>query len=282
MTGCSSPLQGSAPTSPDSLNQLAATLAGIKRVIVVLSGKGGVGKSTLAANLAIGLSLADKTVGLLDADVHGPSIARMLSLDALAHEGPRMQGGELVPAAWSRNLRVMTLGLFLDKLDAVIWRGPMKQRMIQDFVARTAWGPLDYLVVDCPPGAGDEPLTVLQLFGPSAEALIVTTPQTIAIDDVRRSVRFCRELGVDILGVVENMASFACPGCGQVHDLFGEGGGKKLALELGVPFLASVPIDPELRRSGDEGYAILKTRPESPAATALTELIGKIRMFEKP
>jgi Mrp family chromosome partitioning ATPase/predicted Fe-Mo cluster-binding NifX family protein len=251
--------------------KLTKTLSRIKHKIVVLSGKGGVGKSTVATNIAVGLALAGKQVGLLDVDVHGPSIPRLLSMqDKQPHIGHEI----IEPISWSKNLWVMSLGFMLpSRDDAVIWRGPVKMGLIKQFVRDVAWGDLDFLIVDCPPGTGDEPLSALQTIGPEAYAVIVTTPQGVAIDDVRRSVTFCRQVGNPVLGIVENMSGFACPDCGKVYNIFNSGGGEALASEMNVPFLGRIPIEPEVARSADEGFPYVKVEHDSPAAQAFNRVI---------
>ena len=253
---------------------LCNALARIKNKIVVLSGKGGVGKSTVAVNLAQALATAGMKTGLLDVDVHGPSLPRLLSLSG---ERARLDAGRLEPLSAGPNLWVMSLGFLLSSAsEAVIWRGPAKMGVIKQFLRDVAWGDLDYLVVDCPPGTGDEPLSVLQLLGPEAKALIVTTPQGVAVDDVRRSVTFCAELGNPVLGIVENMSGHLCSKCGQVEDIFGSGGGEALAEETGVPFLGKIPLDPEVARAGDEGFAFLRVHSDGPTAQAMTRIIAPI------
>ncbi|MFP4070831.1 MAG: P-loop NTPase [Desulfovibrionales bacterium] len=254
--------------------KLQKRLGRIQNKIVVLSGKGGVGKSTVAVNIAVALSLAGKRVGLMDVDVHGPSVPRLLSLEG---NKPTMNQDYMEPVQWSRNLWVMSLGFLLPtKEDAVIWRGPVKIGLIRQFVEDVDWGDLDYLVADCPPGTGDEPLSVMQTLGPDAYGLIVTTPQGIAVDDVRRSITFCRQVGNPVLGVVENMAGFVCPKCNEEVQIFNKGGGEALARETGIPFLGRIPIDPEIVRSGDMGYAFMKTHGDTPTGRALQEIITPI------
>lgn len=262
--------------SPEQ-DRINRALRRIKHKIVVMSGKGGVGKSTMATNIAIGLSLAGKKVGLLDVDVHGPSVPRLLSLrDAKVH----IDANHIEPVAWSENLSVMSLGFLLpNAYQPVIWRGPVKQGFIQQLLADVTWGDLDYMVVDCPPGTGDEPLSVLQMLGADARAVIVTTPQGVAIDDVRRSVTFVGDVGNTVLGIVENMSGIVCSQCGHVENIFGKGGGMKLAQEVGVRFLGDVPLDPEVVRSGDEGYSFLKVQHESPTAKALQKIIKPILLL---
>ncbi|MCP4667493.1 MAG: Mrp/NBP35 family ATP-binding protein [Deltaproteobacteria bacterium] len=230
---------------------IASNLARIKRKIVVMSGKGGVGKSTIAGYLALLLSSRGHKVGLLDVDLHGPSIPRLLHVQG----GLDMQPDQKVvrPYRFSENLGLVSLEMVMgDKDTAVIWRGPLKISAIRQFISDIEWGDLDYLVVDSPPGTGDEPLTVAQTI-PDAEALIVTTPQEISLADVRKSINFCRQVHLNILGVVENMSGLVCGHCGEKMSIFGSGGGKKMALEMGVPLLGEIPIEPEMVALGDQG-----------------------------
>ena len=254
--------------------KLRSRMERVKKKLVVMSGKGGVGKSTVAANMAVGLSLEGYRVGLLDVDVHGPSIPRLLSLTG---EKPHMEKDFMEPIPWSRNLWVMSLGFLLpSNQDAVIWRGPVKMGLIRQFLQDVAWGDLDYLIVDCPPGTGDEPMSVLQLLGEDTGAVIVTTPQAVAVDDVRRSVSFCREMDIPVAGIVENMSGYVCHSCKEHLDIFTSGGGETLAGEMNVPFLGRIPIDPEIVRSGDEGYIYVKTHPHSPAALSITSMLQRV------
>jgi len=277
-SGCSSANPDGSCSSTEGCDQqpedakLQKTLGRIKHKIVVMSGKGGVGKSTVATNIAVALSLAGKKVGLLDVDVHGPSIPGMLSLKG---EKPHMGADIMEPVSWSKNLSVMSLGFLLeDDRQAVIWRGPVKMGLIKQFVEDVMWGDLDYLIVDCPPGTGDEPLSTLQTLGPTAMAVVVTTPQGVAIDDVRRSLSFVGEVGNRVLGLVENMSGFACPDCGAVHDIFNSGGGEELAKEAGVQFLGRIPMDPAVTRSGDEGFPFMKVKEESATGQAMKKIIA--------
>lgn len=290
-SGCSSASQGCSSGSCGggegvdleamvAQKRLEDNLARIRNRIVVMSGKGGVGKSTVAVNLAVGLALAGKRVGLLDVDVHGPSVPRLLCLDQSKVE---VEGDVISPVSWSDNLKVMSLGFFLpDGKQAVIWRGPVKIGFIQQLMGDVAWGDLDYLVVDCPPGTGDEPLSAVQLLTPGAQAVVVTTPQAVAIDDVRRSLGFCAEVGIPVLGIVENMSGIVCSECGHIEPLFGKGGGEALAAEMGVPFLAAIPLDPQVVRSGDEGGAYIKHHPERPAALAFQPVIAAALALDAP
>ena len=204
----------------------------IAHVVVVLSGKGGVGKSTVAVNLATTLAKVGRRVGILDVDVHGPSVPTMFNLAGI-HLG--IVDGKVAPAE-SCGVKVVSIGLLLDDPDsAVIWRGPAKAGVIKQLVEEVAWGDLDYLVVDCPPGTGDEPLSVIQTLKPVDGAVIVTTPQDVALVDVRKSITFCAKLNVPVLGVVENMSGLLCPHCGELVNIFKSGGGEQMAAEMGVP-----------------------------------------------
>jgi len=249
-------------------------MAEIKHKLLILSGKGGVGKSTVAANLARALAKAGRRVGLLDVDIHGPSIPRLTGLDG---QNVFSDGAALVPLEAATNLTVMSVGFLLTaETDAVIWRGPMKFGVIRQFLSDVAWGNLDYLVIDCPPGTGDEPLTVAQLVGRPAEAVVVTTPQELAISDVRRCVTFCDKVVVPVSGILENMSGWQCPHCGAEFDLFGAGGGEKLAREMRVPFLGRIPIDPQVVTAGDSGIELLDRYPESPATRAFLSLAERL------
>ena len=233
--------------------QLTSRMCRIKHRILVLSGKGGVGKSTVAANLAIALSLEGKQVGLLDIDIHGPSIPKLLKLE----DQPVGSGSNaLLPVPFNENLKVMSIGFLLqNRDDAVIWRGPMKYNVIRQFLKDVEWGDLDFLVVDSPPGTGDEPLSICQLIDSPREAVIVTTPQELALLDVRKSITFCRQLSVPVLGVIENMSGFVCPHCGKATDIFKRGGAERMTEEMQVPFLGRIPIEPALVEAGDAGCA---------------------------
>ena len=252
---------------------LQQRLGHIRHKIVVMSGKGGVGKSSVAVNLALALAMQDKAVGLLDVDIHGPSVPKMLGVE----EEVPYPGEEGMTPVSALGVKVMSLGFLLENPgDAVIWRGAMKHGVIRQFVGEVAWGPLDYLVVDCPPGTGDEPLSVAQTLGSGTKAVIVTTPQDVAISDVRKSISFCRQLNIPMLGIVENMSGFVCPGCGQEHHIFKEGGGASLAAEAGVPFLGAIPLDPTLAVAGDAGKPCLVSAPEGAVAQAFQAITRKV------
>jgi len=256
---------------------LNGRMARIKQKIVVLSGKGGVGKSTVSANLAVALSQAGKTVGLMDVDVHGPSIPRLMGLTGKTVD---MNEGAMLPVPWSDTLKVMSPGFLLeDKYAATIWRGPAKAGLIRQFLQDVDWGDLDYLVVDCPPGTGDEPLSVMQLLGADAMAVIVTSPQAVAIDDVRRSVGFCTTLGNPMLGLVENMSGFTCPTCSTVSEVFGSGGGETLAKDAGIPFLGRIPLAQEVMASGEAGSSLAALPKEHPVAQAFDHIVERIRLY---
>jgi ATP-binding protein involved in chromosome partitioning len=258
---------------------LKRRMAGIRQKLLVLSGKGGVGKSTVAANLAVSLALAGKRVGLLDIDVHGPSIPSLLGLQG---QQIGVVGGELLPVSMTDRLSVMSIGFMLpDNERAVIWRGPLKYNLIRQFLQDVAWGELDYLVVDSPPGTGDEPLAIAQLVGSPAAAIVVTTPQDLAIADVRRCVSFCNAVSLPVVGIVENMSGFVCPRCGERIDVFKKGGGKALADEMNVPFLGSVPIDPAVVISGDAGTPFVDVHRQEPIGTAFAEIVRVILAYQE-
>jgi len=253
--------------------KLQSRLCRIKHKIVVLSGKGGVGKSTVAVNLAAALMLSGKRVGLLDVDIHGPSIPTMLGL-----ERETIRGSEdgLLPAELG-GLKVMSLGFLLhDQDDAVIWRGPLKMGIIKQFLKDVVWGDLDYLIIDSPPGTGDEPLSVCQLIGALAGAVIVTTPQKVAAVDVRKSITFCRRLHVPVLGIVENMSGFVCPKCGEVTQILPSGGGKRIAKDMNVPFLGSIPMDPQLAEACDSGRVFVHHYAATPTAELVRQIIQPV------
>jgi len=249
---------------------ISSRLSQVKEKLVVLSGKGGVGKSTVSVNLAMALALAGKKVGLLDIDIHGPSIPKMLHLEHAPVSGTETTLDPVV----AHKMKVMSIGLLLrDRDDAVIWRGPMKSNAIKQFLRDVDWGELDYLIVDCPPGTGDEPMTVIQLLDNPTGAIVVTTPQALAVQDVRRSIVFCRQLQLPVVGVVENMSGFVCPKCGEHTDIFQSGGGEAMARDMGVPFLGSVPIDPQVTVSGDGGEPVVKAHPHSETSQAFGRIV---------
>jgi ATP-binding protein involved in chromosome partitioning len=246
----------------------------IKHQILVLSGKGGVGKSTVAVNLAVSLALAGKRVGLLDIDIHGPSIPKILNLEGNTIEA---KGKALLPVEVTENLKVMSIGFLLrSRDDAVIWRGPMKFQMIKQFLKDVEWGHLDFLIIDSPPGTGDEPLSIVQLLGNPDGAVMVTTPQEVALSDVRKCITFCRNLNLPVLGVLENMSGFVCPKCGQRTDIFKSGGGQEMAKQMNVAFLGRIPIDPQIVQSCDAGQPYVYHCSKSQTAKAFERVSNLI------
>jgi Mrp family chromosome partitioning ATPase len=255
---------------------LQSTLSKIKRKILVMSGKGGVGKSTVATNVALGLAKRGYQVGLIDVDLHGPDICRMLDLkDKLfteKDEKPKL----LPPMKYDDNLKVISLEYLMENRDeAIIWRGPLKIQAIRQFIGDIDWGELDYLVIDAPPGTGDEPLSVAQTIK-DVNALIVTTPQEVALADVRKSISFCRHVKIRILGIVENMSGFICPHCSKPVDIFGTGGGKRTALEFSLRFLGKVPMDPQVVMGGDNGKPYLSSGAGTIATKAFEEVLDNV------
>lgn len=251
----------------------------IKHQIVVLSGKGGVGKSTVAVNLAISLASKGKKVGLLDIDIHGPSIPHILGL---THARLESDGIAMKPVNMNKNLKVISIGFMLENQNAaVIWRGPMKYNVIKQFLKDVDWGDLDFLIIDSPPGTGDEPLSIVQLLEHATGAIIVTTPQDVALSDVRKSITFCRQLDLPILGVIENMSGFVCPKCGIKTDIFKTGGGKSMANEMGARFLGSIPIDPQIVEACDAGRPYVDHYADSETAKAFEEIVAPILEIEQ-
>jgi Mrp family chromosome partitioning ATPase len=251
------------------------SLGKIKNKILVMSGKGGVGKSTVSVNLALGLANKGYQVGLMDVDIHGPDVVRMLNLKG-GLEPPKSPDDLIPPLKYNDNLKVVSLEYMLrDRDEAIIWRGPMKIQAIRQFVADMAWGELDYLIIDAPPGTGDEPLSVAQTI-PLVKAIVVTTPQQVALADVRKSINFCKAVKVEIAGVIENMSGFVCPHCHETVDIFRAGGGESLARELDLPFLGRIPMDPKVVMAGDEGAPYLSSDTESPAGKAFSKVVDAI------
>lgn len=255
---------GAAPTREEPL------LPEVRTTLAVSSGKGGVGKSTVAVNLALALRDGGAQVGLVDADIYGPNIPLMMG----ARGRPGMFNNRIIPVL-AYDVKVMSIGFFVRDGDAVIWRGPMIHSAIQQFLKDVEWGALDYLIFDLPPGTGDAQLSLSQSI-PLTGAIMVTTPQDVSLLDVRKGLAMFQKMHVPVLGVVENMAGFACPHCGQVTPIFGEGGGRKLADEFGVPLLGSIPLDPETRVGGDTGTPIVAARPESATAQAFRRLAAAV------
>jgi len=262
--------------------RLEARVARIEHEILIISGKGGVGKSTVATNLAWALAKRDFRVGLLDADIHGPTIPLMLGLRG---KRARSDGQALLPVAVSHNLHVMSIGFLTeDGTQPLIWRGPLRANVIRQFIADVAWGDLDFLIVDLPPGTGDEPLTVAQSFPDADGAIVVTTPQEASLSDCRKAVNFVRAVNLPVLGVIENMSGFVCPHCGRQTDIFAQGGGQRMAAEMAVAFLGALPLVPEIVRLGDAGKSALSSdvsqSVREPLEAVVGALLDQIRLTE--
>ncbi len=283
--GCKSSSCGSKGGSCGAPNAAAAqqetaiktSLGKIKQKLLVMSGKGGVGKSTVATNMALGLAQRGFKVGLMDVDLHGPDICRMLSLTQNLHESEdKGKGGLIPPMLYNDKLKVISLEYLMeDRDDPIIWRGPLKVAAIRQFVGDIDWGELDYLIIDAPPGTGDEPLTVAQTIK-DAQAVVVTTPQEVALADVRKSINFCRQVDMHILGVVENMSGFVCPHCQETVEIFKAGGGQKTAGQFGLKLLGKIPMDPQVVIGGDAGMPYLTSDNESPAIEAFQALLDQV------
>lgn len=256
-------------------NAITRSLGKIKNKILVMSGKGGVGKSTVSVNLALSLAKKGHQVGLMDVDIHGPDVVRMLNITGTI-EPPASEKELVKPLVYKDNLKVVSLEYMMkDRDEAIIWRGPLKIQAIRQFVADFDWGELDYLIIDAPPGTGDEPLSVAQTI-PLVKALVVTTPQKVALADVRKSINFCKTVNVDIVGVVENMSGFVCPHCNETVDIFKSGGGEQVAREFDLPFLGRVPMDPKVVMAGDDGKPYLSSDEDSPAVGAFTKIVTAV------
>jgi len=259
--------------------QITQNIKHIKHQILVLSGKGGVGKSSIAVNLAVWLSMQGKKVGLLDIDIHGPSIPKLLNL-----ESSKLQSreGKIEPILYSDTLKVISIGFLLqDENAALIWRGPMKHNVIKQFVSEVSWGNLDYLIVDCPPGTGDEPLSIVQLLGKADGAVVVTTPQQLAVADVKKCITFCKQLSLPVLGIIENMDSFVCPHCNQKTDIFAGDGGKQMARDFDVPFLGSIPLDSNMVEAADSGKPFIYYNNHSPTVQAINDAFEPLLQSDK-
>lgn len=274
-SGCTSQAGGQdvAARQKQEDDAIKVSLAKIKHKIFILSGKGGVGKSSVSANLAATLSKKGYKTGLMDVDVHGPSIAHMLGLTELLEISKDQL---LIPKQVNENLKVISVqALMQDKDQAIIWRGPAKTGMIKQFISSVDWGELDFLIIDAPPGTGDEPLTVVQNI-PEALGVIVTTPQEVALADIRKSISFCKTVHLKTLGIVENMAGFKCPHCNEPIDLFSSGGGKKTATASGLTFLGSLPFDTRVVDSGDSGIPMMFQDKETDFTKAFNTIVENI------
>lgn len=253
-----------------------ASLEKIKSKFLIMSGKGGVGKTSVSVNLSIALANKGFKIGLMDADIHGPDIPRMLGLKGTLDVS---ENRKLKPKSYSENLSAVSIeSLMPSKDDAIIWRGPMKYSAIKQFIGDVEWGKLDYLIIDSPPGTGDEPLTIAQTIS-DAKAIIVTTPQEISLADVRKSINFCKTVKMEIFGLIENMSSFACPHCGEILDLFGSGGGEKTANTTGIKFLGRIPFDPKMVSCGDSGTSFQEQYKDSPVTKAFVEVADNMAKY---
>ena len=245
-------------------------VTGIRNVIAVASGKGGVGKTTAAVNIACALAKDGAKVGLMDADIYGPNVPLMMGLKEL----PPLKDQKLVPAE-NFGVKVISMGFLIKAGDAVIWRGPMLHGAVNKFLKEVEWGDLDYLIADMPPGTGDVQLSLAQSVSLSG-ALVVTTPQDVALLDVRKAIAMFEKVKVPVLGVVENMSGFVCSHCGKETPIFDQGGGEQAARELGLPFLGRIPLAPEVRAGSDTGHPLVLTHPDSPSARAFSEIARKL------
>ena len=267
-------IQGNMPKNPQQMQTdqdiaVNASLGKIKNKILVMSGKGGVGKTSTSVNLSIALADKGYNVGIMDVDLHGPDVPRMLGLEGTPQVN---ENKKLNPISYSKNLTAISIESFTpNKDDAIIWRGPLKFSAIKQFIGDIDWGNLDFLVIDAPPGTGDEPLTVAQTIS-DAKAIIVTTPQEVALADVRKSINFCKTVKMEIFGLIENMSGFSCPHCGEMIELFGTGGGEKTANQMGVRFLGRIPFDPQMVACGDSGVCYQESHSDSAVTKAFIDV----------
>jgi len=253
--------------------EVKRTLDRVKHKFIVMSGKGGVGKTSTAVNLSLTLASMGHQVGIMDVDLHGPDVPRMLGLSGMLDMGANQK---LNPMRYSKNLSAVSIeSLTPTKDEAIIWRGPVKYSAIQQFIGDVAWGDLDFLLIDAPPGTGDEPLTVAQTI-PDAKAIIVTTPQEVSLADVRKSINFCKTVKMEIYGLIENMSGFVCPHCQAAIDLFGSGGGEKTAAATDIPFLGKIPFDQKMVECGDAGVSYQQQHKDSPVADAFRTVAQKM------
>ncbi len=260
--------------------RLQSNMDKVRYKIIVMSGKGGVGKTTVAVNLAYALALSGANVGIIDTDIHGPNIAKMLGIEKEYIDGT--DEGKLKPVEVRPNLKAVSMALLgLDTDRPIVWRGPLKAGVIKQFLSDVEWGELDYLIIDSPPGTGDEPLSVCQLIRKVTGSIIVTTPQDVAILDSRKAVLFSKELNIPVIGIIENMSGFICPHCGKEIDVFKRDGGLKASDELKVPFLGKVPFDIEFVESGDKGTPFVALDNSSKSLQAFNQIVKKIEEFVK-
>ena len=267
-------IQSDMPKNPQQMQAeqdiaVNESLGKIKNKMLVMSGKGGVGKTSTSVNLSIALADKGYNVGVMDVDLHGPDVPRMLGLEGTPQVN---ENKKLNPISHSENLKAISIESFTpNKDDAIIWRGPLKFSAIKQFIGDIDWGNLDFLIIDAPPGTGDEPLTVAQTIS-DAKAIIVTTPQEVALADVRKSINFCKTVKMEIFGLIENMSGFSCPHCGEMIELFGTGGGEKTANQMGIPFLGRIPFDPKMVACGDSGVCYQESHSDSAVTKAFTDV----------
>ncbi len=259
---------------PDPDELARQSLEKIGQKFIVMSGKGGVGKTSVSVNLAVALANKGYRVGLMDVDIHGPDIPRMLGLNGMLSAD---YDKKMMPMSYGDNLKVVSMeSLMRDKDEAIIWRGPVKHTAIRQFIGEVSWGNLDFLVIDSPPGTGDEPLTVAQLI-PDAQAVIVTTPQEIALADIRKSISFCKNVDMRIYGIIENMSGFNCPHCGKAVDIFGIGGGERTARSYRIKFLGRIPFDPDMVKCGDQGIVFQNKHKKSSITDAFVDIAENMK-----
>ncbi len=257
--------------------RLKSKLSHIRHRVMVMSGKGGVGKSTVSTNLAVALANDGLNVGLLDADIHGPNIPKMLGIESMEVLG---SGEGMIPVEVLPNLKVISMGFFIGHRDnPVVWRGPLKHSAISQFLGEVVWGPVDFLLIDLPPGTGDEPLSVAHLIKEVDGSIIVTTPQDVALLDSRKAVTFSRMLNIPVIGIVENMSGLICPHCHHEISLFKKGGGEKAAQDLRVPFLGRIPIDPEMVTDCDRGMPFVMAHPDAEVTRAFHQIADRLKTY---
>ncbi len=256
--------------------KLKDRMSKIKHKIAIISGKGGVGKSTVTVNLASAFAMRGKRVGVLDADIHGPSVPKLLGL-----EGRQVKAtpAGVFPVDGPLGIRVMSIDFFLPEQMPTIWRGPLKMRAIRQFLVDVVWGELDFLFIDLPPGTGDEPLSIAQLLPDIDGVVIVTMPSQLSSSVVKKAITFAERLNMPIIGIIENMSGFICPHCGKKTEIFQSGGGRKMAEEAGVPFLGSIPIDPKVGADSDKGTPFVFAHEDSAAAIAFMEIVREVEKY---
>ncbi|MHA2379702.1 MAG: Mrp/NBP35 family ATP-binding protein [Candidatus Thorarchaeota archaeon] len=261
-------------TMPPIPPEIRLAMERVKHKIVVLSGKGGVGKTTIATNLAMSFAMRNLAAGILDVDIYGPNVPKLLGLEG---QHPSVEGEYIQPVAGPLGIKVMSMGFLLrHDDDAVAWRGPIVAKAITQFLGNVRWGELDTLVVDLPPGTGDEILSILQLIPDITGVVVVTTPQEVAVLDARRAIQLVKKMGTPILGIIENMAEFICPGCGESHKLYGEGAAERAAEEYGIEHLGRLPLDPRIIKLSDNGTPFVTNIPNSKSAEAFEAVVEKL------